>query len=142
MRTKTGRDVNIVDLTEETYVVPAGEEHLYHVLQEVRRFDQNTGKRQSIPAIQKYGQKTFANVYDHLLHQGFTVKILHDPKKYNEALAVAAAEKQAEQAEQARKAAAAQKEAEREAMKAEILNELRQEAQTSTEQTNAAKTKK
>ena len=50
MLVKTGvngetKDVSIFDVTPENYIVPKGEEHLYHCLIEVRKFDSDTGKR-------------------------------------------------------------------------------------------------
>lgn len=83
MKTKSGRDRKIVDITKENYLVPAGEEMLYHVKQEVKQFDRNTSRRLSVPAIQKYGKKSFeSSIYDCLKQQGYTIEILHDPNEY------------------------------------------------------------
>ena len=73
----------LLNLTPETYECPKGEERSYHVLQEVKQFDPKTGKRISSPRIQKYGAKMWNTlIYDNLLKQGYDIKILHDPKKW------------------------------------------------------------
>lgn len=104
--------------------MPANEKHLYHVKQELTEFDRSTGKRMSRPVIQKYGKRMFESVvYDDLKAQGYTIEVLHDP---NEWLKNEAERKQAE-AELARINAEAEKQAEREALKAEILAEMQQQ---------------
>lgn len=108
-------------MTKDTYEVPANEKHLYHVKQELTEFDRSTGKRMSRPVIQKYGKRMFESVvYDDLKAQGYTIEVLHDP---NEWLKNEAERKQTE-AELARINAEAEKQAEREALKAEILAEM------------------
>lgn len=121
MRVKTAtegktKDVAITDVNPENYIVPSNEQHLYHCIIEVRKFDSETGKRLSIPRIQKFGKKGFENgVADALKKQGYTVTILHDPNEYVKA--------QTEEA--AQRTAAQQKAAEKDALKAEILAELK-----------------
>ena len=111
-------------MTKDTYEVPANEKHLYHVKQELTEFDRSTGKRMSRPVIQKYGKRMFESVvYDDLKAQGYTIEVLHDP---NEWLKAEAERKQTE-AELARINAEAEKKAEREALKAEILAEMQQQ---------------
>lgn len=111
-------------MTKDTYEVPANEKHLYHVKQELTEFDRSTGKRMSRPVIQKYGKRMFESVvYDDLKAQGYTIEVLHDP---NEWLKNEAERKQTE-AELARINAEAEKQAEREALKAEILAEMQQQ---------------
>lgn len=111
-------------MTKDTYEVPANEKHLYHVKQELTEFDRSTGKRMSRPVIQKYGKRMFERVvYDDLKAQGYTIEVLHDP---NEWLKDEAERKQTE-AELARINAEAEKQAEREALKAEILAEMQQQ---------------
>lgn len=111
-------------MTKDTYEVPASEKHLYHVKQELTEFDRSTGKRMSRPVIQKYGKRMFESVvYDDLKAQGYTIEVLHDP---NEWLKNEAERKQTE-AELARINAEAEKQAEREALKAEILAEMQQQ---------------
>lgn len=115
-------------MTKDTYEVPASEKHLYHVKQELTEFDRSTGKRMSRPVIQKYGKRMFERVvYDDLKAQGYTIEVLHDP---NEWLKAEAERKQTE-AEMARINAEAEaqaaKEAEREAIKASVLAELKEQ---------------
>lgn len=116
--------MDIIKVTKDTYEVPANEKHLYHVKQELTEFDRSTGKRMSRPVIQKYGKRMFERVvYDDLKAQGYTIEVLHDP---NEWLKEEAERKQTE-AELARINAEAEKQAEREALKAEILAEMQQQ---------------
>lgn len=116
--------MDIIKVTKDTYEVPANEKHLYHVKQELTEFDRSTGKRMSRPVIQKYGKRMFESVvYDDLKAQGYTIEVLHDP---NEWLKDEAERKQTE-AEMARINAEAEKQAEREALKAEILAEMQQQ---------------
>ena len=122
MRVKTAtegktKDVAITDVTPENYIVPSNEQHLYHCVIEVRKFDSETGKRLSVPRIQKFGKKSFENgILDALKKQGYTITVLHDPNEYVKA--------QAE--EKAARTAAQQKAAEEKAaLKAEILAELK-----------------
>ena len=92
------------ELTPETYSVPRGEERVYHVLQEIRQFDRNTGRKLSVARVQKYGRKEFERgLYDNLLRQGYTVTILHDPKAW-EAAHAAELQQRAAEREAARKA--------------------------------------
>lgn len=116
--------MDIIKVTKDTYEVPANEKHLYHVKQELTEFDRSTGKRMSRPVIQKYGKRMFESVvYDDLKAQGYTIEVLHDP---NEWLKSEAERKQTE-AELARFNAEAEKQAERKALKAEILAEMQQQ---------------
>lgn len=116
--------MDIIKVTKDTYEVPTSEKHLYHVKQELTEFDRSTGKRMSRPVIQKYGKRMFESVvYDDLKAQGYTIEVLHDP---NEWLKSEAERKQTE-AELARINAEAEKQAEREALKAEILAEMQQQ---------------
>ena len=62
------------------YIVPAGEEALYHVIQEQKKFNAETGKRLSKPVIQKYGKKEYETIVQRQLRlQGFQVVVLHEP---------------------------------------------------------------
>lgn len=114
MRVKAGtegktKDVAVTDVTPENYIVPDNEKHLYHCIIEVRKFDSESGKRLSIPRIQKFGKKAFDNgVGSNLRKQGYTITILHDPADYVKAQAEAtqkAKEAKAAAAEEARKVA-------------------------------------
>ena len=142
MRVKAGtegktKDVNVTDVTPENYIVPDNEKHLYHAVIEIRKFDSETGKRLSIPRIQKFGKKAFENgVADNLKKQGYSVTMLHDPnewlKEKAEADAITKAERAKAAEEKAKADAKAKAEAdekakaeEKAALKAEILAELK-----------------
>lgn len=142
MRIKTAtegktKDVAITDVTPENYIVPSNEQHLYHCVIEVRKFDSETGKRLSIPRIQKFGKKSFENgILDALKKQGYTITVLHDPNDYVKAQAEADEKAKAEKAkdveEKAKADAKAKAEAdakaraeEKAALKKEILEELK-----------------
>lgn len=93
MLTKDGKEVKAEALTAENYLVPKGEEKVYHVLQEVKEFDRKTGRKISVARVQKYGRKTFEKVmYDQLLKQGYEFKVLYNPTGYLTALAAKRAE--------------------------------------------------
>lgn len=131
------KDVAITDVTPENYIVPSNEQHLYHCVIEIKKFDSETGKRLSIPRIQKFGKKGYENsIADNLKKQGYTITVLHDPNEYMKAKAEADEKAKAEKAKaNAEKAAAdakAKAEAdakaraeEKAALKAEILAELK-----------------
>ena len=142
MRVKTAtegktKDVAITDVTPENYIVPSNEQHLYHCVIEIRKFDSETGKRLSVPRIQKFGKKSFENgILDALKKQGYTITVLHDPNEYVKAQAEekaartaaqqkAAEEKAAADAKAKAEAEAKAKAEEKAALKAEILAELK-----------------
>ena len=88
VRTENGtQDVPLINaMTGEynvnagNYIVPAGEEHLYHVLQEQKKFNAETGKRMSKPFVQKYGKKEYETIVQRQLRlQNTTVVMLHEP---------------------------------------------------------------
>jgi len=80
MITKDGRDLPIEKLTPENYVVPKGEENVYHCVIEVQQYNRNNGQKISRPRLQKFGKKTFdTSVRASLLKQGYTILILHSP---------------------------------------------------------------
>lgn len=139
-RTEEGqiKDVNILDVTPENFIVPKGEEDCYHCRIEVKKFNQDTGERISKPRMQVFGKKFFESFGLHNLRkQGFTVDVMHDPNKWlqeNEAKLEAEKQKKAEAGAKAK--AEAEKKAMKEAMKAEILAELKAEGLLGT----AAKT--
>lgn len=106
-------------LTAEQYEVPKGEEKYYHCRIEVKKFDPDTGERLSRPVLQKFEPKFFETFgLHHLRQQGYTVDILHNPREWEKGHAAQA------EAEKSKKDAAA-KAAEREAIKAEIMEELK-----------------
>ena len=139
MRTEEGqiKDVNILDVTPENFIVPKGEEDCYHCRIEVKKFNQDTGERISKPRMQVFGKKFFESFGLHNLRkQGFTVDVMHDPNKWlqeNEAKLEAEKQKKAEAGAKAKaEAAEAEKKAMKEAMKAEILAELKAEGLLAT----------
>lgn len=127
------KDVAIIDVTPENYIVPDNEKHLYHCVIEIKKFDSETGKRLSIPRIQKFGKKGYENsIADNLKKQGYTITVLHDPNEYMKAKAEADEKAKAEKAKAAEEKAKADAEAdakaraeEKAALKAEILAELK-----------------
>lgn len=115
MIAKNGRDLPIEQITSENYVVPRGEEYVYHVKIEVKQFNSKTGERISRPRIQKFGMKTWeSSVRDSLRKQGYTMEILHDPNTW-----IAVNRTQIESLK------AQKRESEKAALKAEILAELK-----------------
>lgn len=130
------KDVAIIYVTPENYIVPSNEQHLYHCVIEVRKFDSETGKRLSVPRIQKFGKKSFENgILDALKKQGYTITVLHDPNEYVKAQAEEkaartaaqqkAAEEKAADAKAKAEAEAKAKAEEKAALKTEILEELK-----------------
>ena len=125
------KDVAITDVTPENYIVPSNEQHLYHCVIEVRKFDSETGKRLSVPRIQMFGKKSFENgILDALKKQGYTITVLHDPNEYvkaqaEEKAARTAAQQKAADAKAKAEAEAKAKAEEKAALKAEILAELK-----------------
>lgn len=121
------KDVSIFDVTPENYIVPDNEKHLFHCVIEIKKFDSETGKRLSIPRIQKFGKKGYENsIAEHLKKQGYTITVLHDPNEYMKEQAEAESVARAEREKAAlEKAKAKAKAAEKEALKAEILAELK-----------------
>ena len=139
VRTEEGqiKDVNILDVTPENFIVPKGEEDCYHCRIEVKKFNQDTGERISKPRMQVFGKKFFESFGLHNLRkQGFTVDVMHDPNKWlqeNEAKLEAEKQKKAEAGAKAKaEAAEAEKKAMKEAMKAEIRAELKAEGLLAT----------
>ena len=105
MLTKDGRDTAIENLTADNYIVPQGEEKYYHAVIEVKQFNPKTGKRTSVPRVQKFGKKAFeTSVRDTLKKQGFDIVVLHDPNKWLAEQKEKAAKVAAEQAEAKAKA--------------------------------------
>ena len=131
------KDVAIIDVTPDNYIVPDNEKHLYHCIIEIKKFDSETGKRLSIPRIQKFGKKGYENsIAENLKKQGYTITVLHDPNEYMKAKAeadekakaekaTANAEKAAADAKAKAEAEAKAKAEEKAALKAEILAELK-----------------
>ena len=113
------KDVELLDVTPENFIVPQGEESFYHCRIEVVKFNQETGERISRPRMQVFGKKFFETFGLHNLRKmGYKVDIMHDPNVWE------AANKEKIEANKRAKAAAEAKAAEREQMKAEIIEEL------------------
>ena len=127
MRVKFGnatKDVPIVEVTAENYIVPRGEEDTYHCKIEQTQFNPRNGKRLSRPRIQKFESKMYPSVARNLRQQGWDIEVLYDPTEF-------LAEREAKRAEmrdltfkQRQEKALAEKAAERQALKEEILAEM------------------
>lgn len=131
MRVKTEiegktKDVGLLDVTPENFIVPKGEENCYHCRIEVVKFHGETGERLSKPRIQVFGKKYFETFGLHdLRKQGYKVDILHDPNVWEAANKEKIEANKRAKAEAAAQAAAEAKAAERAQMKAEIIAELK-----------------
>lgn len=128
MRVKFGnatKDVSILEVTAENYIVPVGEEREFHCKIEQRQFNPKTGQRQSKPRIQKFEAKSWPMHARNLRQQGWEIEVLYDPTDFLKA----EEEKQAKTREQIAKekaeAEAKKMSAECEAIKAELLAELK-----------------
>lgn len=77
------KDVDILNVTPENYIVPENEKHIYHCKIEIVQFNPKNGARLSRPRIQKFGKKMFENNIQHnLAKQGYSVEILYNPNPY------------------------------------------------------------
>lgn len=121
------KDVPIMEVTAENYIVPDGEEGTYHCRIEQRQFNPNTGERLSRPFIQKFPAKMWPALLRNLKQQGWTVDILHDPTEFNRKEEEKRRLTAAQRAKAAQEAEARRKKAEREAMKKSIIEELKKE---------------
>lgn len=121
------KDVPIMDVTAENYIVPDGEEGTYHCRIEQRQFNPNTGERLSRPFIQKFPAKMWPALLRNLKQQGWTVDILHDPTEWNRKEEEKRRLTAAQRAKAAQEAEARRKKAERDAMKKSIIEELKKE---------------
>ena len=125
VKTETGRikDVGILEVTPENFICPSNERNMYHCRIEIKKFNPETGERLSKPRIQVFGKKFFETFGLHNLRkQGYTVDILHDPNQFVKANRERIAAEERAKAE-------AEKEAERQAIRAQILEELKAERQ-------------
>lgn len=125
--------MNIERITPENYKVPKGEERSYHCIIECIQYDSKTGKKISVPRIQKFGRKMFeSHVYSSLKKQGYNVIILHNPtewiKEQAEIAKQKAEEAAAKKAEEEKALAEAKKAEEekkfQEAVQAEVARQL------------------
>lgn len=128
MITKDNKDLSILEITPENYVVPKGEERFYHVKMEIKSFDQHTGERLSHPFIQKFARVDFEGGMMSLLRQqGYDMVILHDPKAWMEKYAAELNKTRAQKEAEAKAKAEAEKEALKEQIRKEVLAEMRAE---------------
>ena len=122
MKVKTAdgiKDVNLLQVTQENYIVPDDEKHLYHCRIEVKKFNPETGERLSKPSLQKFGRKFFErNGLHNLRQQGYSVDILYNPTEWVKANKDLLAKRRTDI--EAYKMNLAKK-----ALKAEIIEELR-----------------
>lgn len=128
MRVKFGnatKDVPIVEVTAENYIVPRGEEDTYHCKIEQTQFNPRNGKRLSKPRIQKFDAKMYPQVARNLRQQGWDIEVLYDPSEF-------LAEREAKRSElrdltfkQRQELETKRKAAEKQALKDEILEELK-----------------
>lgn len=128
MRVKFGnatKDVPIVEVTKDNYIVPRGEEDTYHCKIEQTQFNPRNGKRLSKPRIQKFEPKSYPQIARNLRQQGWDIEVLYDPSEF-------LAEREAKRAEmrdltfkQRQELEAKRKQAEKQALKDEILAELK-----------------
>lgn len=80
------KDVGLLDVTPESFIVPKGEESFYHCRIEVVKFNQETGERISRPRMQVFGKKFFETFGLHNLRKmGYKVDIMHDPNVWEAA---------------------------------------------------------
>lgn len=129
MRVRFGnatKDVSLLEVTPENYIVPKGEENTYHCRIEQRQFDASTGRRLSVPRIQKFDAKMFPMLQRTLKQQGWTVEILYDPTDYNREQEAEEQERRELTLKQRKELEEQRKRQEREKMKAEILAELKE----------------
>ena len=134
------KDVAIIDVTPENYIVPDNEKHLYHCVIEIKKFDSETGKRLSIPRIQKFGKKGYENsIADNLKKQGYTITVLHDPNEYMKAKAEADEKAKAEKAKAAEEKAKADAKAAEEKAKADAKAKAEADAKARAEEKAALK---
>lgn len=129
MRVKFGnttKDVNILEVTPENYIVPKGEESSYHCRIEQKSFDRSTGKRESRPRIQKFEAKMWPMLSRNLKLQGWSIDILYDPTDYLRRQAELAEQTEEQRIKARQEAEAKRKAEERAALKAEILAELKE----------------
>lgn len=132
METNTGRDLPVEKITKDNYSVPKGEEKLYHAVIEVKKFNADTGDRQSIPRIQKFGSKAFKTILKNLKKQGFTVDILHNPTEWlaekKEAQTTTALERATKNKEAAEEKKALELQTLKDELRKELLAELKAES--------------
>ena len=114
-----------MEVTAENYIVPRGEEDTYHCKIEQTQFNPRNGKRLSRPRIQKFESKMYAQIARNLRLQGWDIEVLHDPTEFLAAREAKRAELRDLTYKQRQEQEAKRKEAEKKALKDEILAELK-----------------
>lgn len=114
------------EVTAENYICPRGEEMFWHVIEDDSRYDVKTGKKLSAAVLKVYKPKIYKVVYSHNLKQGKKIVVVHDPEKWYEAHKEEIEATKAQLKARAVAAAKQQKEADKAALKAEILKELQE----------------
>ena len=128
MRVKFGnstKDVPILEVTRENYIVPVGEEDTFHCRIEQTQFNPRSGKRISKPRVQKFDAKMYPAIARNLRQQGWDIEVLYDPTEYLKERAEKRQQQQEMTFQQRKEAEAKRKVAERQALKDEILAELK-----------------
>ena len=85
MRVKFGnatKDVSLLEVTKENYIVPRGEEDTYHCRIEQTQFNPRNGQRVSRPRIQKFNAKMYPSIARNLRQQGWDIEVLYDPTEF------------------------------------------------------------
>ena len=139
MRVKFGnatKDVPILEVTAANYIVPQGEEGTYHCRIEQQQFNPQDGRRLSRPRIQKFEAKSFPSVKRNLLQQGWVIDVLYDPTDFLNKQKEQAQQTLAERQRLAEEAKAMERAAMKEALKAEILAELKEAGAIKSEESD------
>jgi hypothetical protein len=128
MRVKFGnstKDVPMLEVTKENYIVPRGEEGTYHCRIEQKQFDQRSGKRLSKSRIQKFDAKMYPSIIRNLRQQGWDIEVLYDPTDFLKEQEAKRQERETLTIQQRKELEEKRKAAERKALKDEILAELK-----------------
>ncbi len=132
----------MLEVTKENYIVPKGEEGTYHCRIEQTQFNPRNGKRVSRPRIQKFEAKMFPSILRNLKLQGWDVEVLYDPTEFLKEQEAKRLEMQELTYKQRQEMEAKRKAAEREALKEDILAELRRDGLIADPNEGKEKTKK
>ena len=128
MRVKFGnvtKDVPLLEVTRENYIVPRGEEDTYHCRIEQTQFNPRNGQRVSRPRIQKFNAKMYPSIARNLRQQGWDIEVLYDPTEFLKEQEAKRQEQQEMTLQQRKEAELKRKAAERKALKDEIMAELK-----------------
>ena len=128
MRVKFGnatKDVSLLEVTKENYIVPRGEEDTYHCRIEQTQFNPRNGQRVSRPRIQKFNAKMYPSIARNLRQQGWDIEVLYDPTEFLKAQEEKQQQAQTMTLQQRIEADKKRKEAEKKALKDEIMAELK-----------------